>query len=78
MTDKTLPAPAEAPLAAPKHDLLRELLADVNAKLHTVAEVLVAMQAHGDLHDDHVDLAKSAKTLANEAHDTVEAIRKGA
>lgn len=62
---------------AGKHDLLKEMLEDVNDKLRAIGEVVAEMQTHGDLHDDHVDLAKAAKKLAKETHATVKAIRKG-
>jgi len=65
------------PPKAGKHDLLKELLEDVNAKLHAIGEVVADLQTHGDLRDDHVDLAKAAKKLAKETHATVKAIRKG-
>ncbi len=65
------------PTKAGKHDLLKELLEDVNAKLRAIGEMALEMQAHGDLHDDHVNLAKSAKKLAKETHSTVKAVRKG-
>ena len=79
MATKKTPAPAAKPAraAAKKSDLLKELLADVNDKFRIIGELVVEMQAHGDLHDGHVDLAKSAKKLAKETHATVKAIRKG-
>jgi len=57
--------------------MLTEMLADVNAKFHAIGETILEMQAHGDLHEGHVNLAKSAKKLAKETHATVKAIRKG-
>lgn len=73
----------DAPVATPlpdaprKHDMLREMLADVNAKLHAIGETILEMQAHGDMHDEHVNLARKAKDLAVDAHEKVETLRKG-
>ena len=66
------------PTTAKPHDLLKDMLADVNAKLHAIGETLLEMQAHGDLHDDHVELARKAKDLAGEAHAKAEKLRKPA
>ena len=84
MATKKAAAPAAKPAKAAKSskpakksDLLKDLLADVNDKFRIIGELVVEMQAHGDLHDGHVDLAKSAKKLAKETHATVKAIRKG-
>ncbi len=65
------------PAKAGKRDLLKEMLEDVNAKLDAIGEMVADMQTHGDLRDDHVDLAKATKTLAKETHAQVKAIRKG-
>lgn len=81
MATKKTAAPARPTRAASgkdrKSDLLHELLADVNDKFRIIGEVLVEMQAHGDLHNGHIDLAKNAKKLAKETHAQVKAIRKG-
>lgn len=80
-TKKTASKPAKPakPAAKPakKADRLKDLLAEVNDKFRIIGELVVEMQAHGDLHDGHVDLAKNAKKLAKETHATVKAIRKG-
>jgi hypothetical protein len=76
-TKKTAAPAKPAIKKGPKSDLLHELLADVNDKFRIIGEVLVEMQAHGDLHNGHIDLAKSAKKLAKETHAQVKAIRKG-
>jgi pantothenate synthetase len=60
------------------HDVLKEMLTDVNAKLKVIGDVIANMPAHGDLHDDHVDLAKKAKKLAKETHSMVKAASKAA
>ncbi len=60
------------------HDLLKELLADVNAKLHAIGDVIATMPTHGDLHDDHVKLAKAVKKLAKETHAKVKAANETA
>lgn len=65
------------PAKAGKRDLLKEMLEDVNAKLDAIGEMVADMQTHGDLRDDHVDLAKATKKLAKETHAQVKAIRKG-
>jgi len=78
MAKKKTAAPAKSAKPAKKADLLHELLADVNDKFRIIGEVLVEMQAHGDLHTGHIDLAKNAKKLAKETHAQVKAIRKGA
>jgi predicted glycoside hydrolase/deacetylase ChbG (UPF0249 family) len=62
--------------AKPAHDILKEMLADVNAMLDAIGNVIANLPSHGDLHDDHVELAKSAKKLAKEAHAKVKAARK--
>lgn len=66
------------PAAAKSHDLLKEMLADVNAKFEAIGEMLLEMQGHGDLHDDHVELARKAKDLAGEAHAKAETLRRPA
>jgi hypothetical protein len=53
------------------HDMLKEMLSDVNAKLHAIGDVIANMPTHGDLHDDHVKLAKAVKKLAKETHSKV-------
>jgi len=73
----TKAAAKRATKPAKKSDLLKDLLADVNDKFRIIGELMVEMQAHGDLHDGHVDLAKSAKKLAKKTHAAVKAIRKG-
>lgn len=55
------------------HDLLKEMLSDAHAKLEAIGEVIANMPSHGDLHDDHVDLAKAVKKLAKETHSMVKA-----
>lgn len=70
-------APAKPAKPAKKTDLLHEMLADVNEKFHIIGELIVEMQAHGDLHDGHLELAKNARKLAKQTHATVKAIRKG-
>ncbi len=77
MAKSKTPAPAKAAPAAKQSDMLHDLLADVNEKFRIIGELMVEMQAHGDLHDGHVGLARSAKKLAKETHATVKAIRKG-
>ena len=77
MNTTPTPVPAPIPEAPKKHDMLREMLADVNAKLQAIGETILAMQAHGDMQDDHVNLAKTAKDLAVETHAKVETLRKG-
>ena len=77
MTATPAPVTAATPEAPPKHDMLREMLADVNAKLHAIGETILEMQAHGDMQDDHVNLARTAKDLAVETHAKVETLRKG-
>jgi hypothetical protein len=77
MATKKTAATAKPIKAGKKSDLLHELLADVNDKFRIIGEVLVEMQAHGDLHNGHINLAKSAKKLAKETHATVKAIRRG-
>jgi hypothetical protein len=54
-------------------DALREMLSDVNETLHAIGDVIENMPTHGDLHDDHVELAKTAKKLAKETHAKVKA-----
>jgi hypothetical protein len=78
MATKKTAAPAK-PARAPKKssDLLHELLADVNDKFRIIGELMVEMQGHGDLHDGHIDLARSAKKAAKETHAAVKAKRKG-
>ena len=73
----TATTPVTNPEAPRKHDMLREMLADVNAKLHAIGETILEMQAHGDMQDDHVNLARTAKDLAVETHAKVETLRKG-
>lgn len=77
MVTKKTAASARPTKAAKKSDLLKDLLADVNDKFRIIGELLAAMPAHGDLHDGHVDLARSAKRLAKETHAKAKAIRKG-
>lgn len=72
----TATTPVTNPEAPRKHDMLREMLADVNAKLHAIGETILEMQAHGDMHDEHVNLARKAKDLAVDAHAKVETLRK--
>ena len=74
MATKKASAPAKP---AKKSDLLKDMLADVNEKLRIIGELALEMQAHGDLHDGHVDLARNAKKLAKETHSALKAIRKG-
>jgi hypothetical protein len=68
--------PAKTAKVTTKADMLHELLADVNDKFRIIGELVVEMQAHGDLHDGHVGLARNAKKLAKETHATVKAIAK--
>lgn len=49
-------------------DVLKEMLTDVNAMLDAIGDVIANMPTHGDLHDDHVNLAKRVKKLAKETH----------
>lgn len=65
------------PATARSHDLLKEMLADINAKFEALGEMLLEMQGRGDLHDEHVELARKAKHLAGEAHAKAESLRKG-
>jgi hypothetical protein len=76
MTPYDTPDPVHATATPAKHDMLREMLADVNAKLHAIGETILEMQAHGDMHDEHVELARKARDLAGEAHAKVETLRK--
>ena len=69
--------PAKPAKAGTHSDMLHDLLADVNDKFRIIGELMLEMQAHGDLHDGHVGLAKRAKKLAKETHASVKAIRKG-
>ena len=66
---------ARKPKVAAKrtHDVLKEMLSDVSATLHAIGNVIANMPAHGDLHDDHVELAKAVKKLAKETHSRVKA-----
>lgn len=50
------------------HDLLKDMLHDVNQKLHAITDVIATVQAHGDLYDEHLELTRRAKKLAKEAH----------
>lgn len=77
MNSTDTPVATPLPDAPRKHDMLREMLADVNAKLHAIGETILEMQAHGDMHDEHVNLARKAKDLAVDAHEKVETLRKG-
>jgi hypothetical protein len=60
------------------HDVLQEMLSDVNAKLHAIGDVIANMPSHGDLRDDHVKLAKAVKKLAKETHSKVKAASESA
>ncbi len=68
-TPKSAPKAAKAPKAS--HDLLKEMLADVNKSLKAIADVIATVQTHGDMTDEHITLAKSAKKLAKEAHSQI-------
>jgi hypothetical protein len=59
-------------------DVLKEMLTDVNTTLMAIGDVIENMPTHGDLHDDHVQLAKAAKKLAKETHVKVKAAIEGA
>jgi hypothetical protein len=78
MATKKNAASAKSAKRSKKSDLLKDLLADVNDKFRIIGELMVEMQAHGDLHNGHIDLAKSAKKLAKKTHATAKALRKGA
>ncbi len=68
---KAAPKKATPKKAAPeegKGTLLSRMLADANAKLHAIGAMIVEMQAHGDLQDEHVEMAKAARKLAKRAH----------
>ncbi len=60
------------------HDVLKEMLSDAHTKLKAIRDVIANMPTHGDLHDDHVDLAKAVKKLAKEAHSKVKAANEAA
>lgn len=66
---------ARKPRGAAKRsrDILKEMLSDVHATLSAIGDVIANMPAHGDLHDDHVALAKTVKKLAKETHSKVKA-----
>jgi phosphoketolase len=53
------------------HNMLKEMLSDVKAKLNAIGEVIANMPTHGDLHDEHIELAKSVKKLAKQTHSRV-------
>jgi pantothenate synthetase len=59
-------------------DALKSMLSEVHAKLSAIGVLIANMPTHGDLHDDHVDLAKSVKKLAKEAHSLVKTANKAA
>lgn len=66
--------------AAPDPDrgtLLSRMLADATAKLHAIGAMVLEMQAHGDLKDEHVELAKAARKLAKRAHVDAKTAVKG-
>lgn len=71
---------ARKPKVAAKRtrDVLKEMLSDVNATLHAIGDVIANLPAHGDLHDDHVQLAKAVKKLAKETHSKVKAAKVAA
>ncbi len=74
------PAPKAVPKKAVEPDkgtLLSRMLADANAKLHAIGAMIVEMQAHGDLQDEHVEMAKAARKLAKRAHADAKAAVKG-
>lgn len=75
MDTNRIPAHATETAAPKPHDLLKEMLADINAKFDALGEMLLEMQGHGDLHDEHVELARKAKDLAGEAHAKAETLR---
>lgn len=78
MATKKKAAPARpARVAKKSSDLLHDMLADVNDKFRIIGEMIVEMQGHGDLHDGHIDLARSAKKAAKQTHAAVKAKRKG-
>jgi pantothenate synthetase len=54
------------------------MLSEVHEKLNAIGALIANMPTHGDLHDDHVDLAKSVKKLAKETHSLVKTANKAA
>jgi pantothenate synthetase len=69
---------AKAKTAQASRDILKEMLSDVHAKLDAIGDVIANLPTHGDLHDDHVDLAKRVKKLARETHSVVKAANAAA
>ena len=55
------------------HDILKEMLSDAHDKLMAIRDAITNMPTHGDLRDEHVDLAKAVKKLAKETHSRVKA-----
>ena len=71
---------ARKPKGAAKrtHDMLKEMLSDVKTKLGVIGDVMASMPTHGDLHDEHIELAKAVKKLAKETHSKVKAAKEAA
>jgi hypothetical protein len=59
-------------------DILKEMLSSVHATLNAIGDMIENLPTHGDLHDDHVDLAKTVKKLAKETHAKVKAANEAA
>jgi len=64
---------AKTKSAKASRDVLKKMLSDVHTTLNAIGDVIANMPAHGDLHDDHVDLAKAVKKLAKETHSKMKA-----
>ena len=71
------PAAKKAPADPDRGTLLSRMLADATAKLHAIGAMVLEMQAHGDLHDEHVEMAKAARKLAKRAHVDAKTAVKG-